>query len=126
MKGVTIMSYFISDNNEITLTRGDTLKCTIVLTDDESGEAYVPVEGDSIRFALKRDKMNSKKTNYSDEEPLIRKNIPIDSLFLQLDPEDTKNLPFGTYVYDIEITFTDGTVDTFITTKKFTLTPEVD
>lgn len=126
MKGVTIMSYFISDNNEITLTRGDTLKCTIVLTDDESGEAYVPVEGDSIRFALKRDKMNSKKTNYSDEEPLIRKNIPIDSLFLQLDPEDTKSLPFGTYVYDIEITFTDGTVDTFITTKKFTLTPEVD
>lgn len=120
------MSYFISDNNEITLTRGDTFKCTITLIQEDTGEEYKPVAGDTLRFALKRDKMDPKKTSYKDEEPLIKKDIPIDTLTLRLDPEDTKKLPFGNYVYDIEITFADGTVDTFITTKKFTLTPEVD
>lgn len=120
------MSYSINDNNEITLTRGDTFKCTITLQEQEGGEEYKPVEGDTLRFALKHDKMNSTKSNYKDEEPLVRKNIPIDTMTLQLDPVDTKDLPFGSYVYDIEITFADGTVDTFITATKFTLTPEVD
>ena len=120
------MSYHISDDNEITLTRGDTFKCVVTLVYEESEEEYIPVEGDRLRFALKRDKMNAKKTSYSDEDPLILKDIPIDTLLLQINPEDTKPLPFGDYVYDIEITFADGTVDTFITTKKFKLTPEVD
>ncbi len=120
------MSYSISDNNEITLTRGDTFKCTITLREQAGGEEYKPVEGDTIRFALKSEQMNSKKSEYKDDEPLIRKDIPIDTLLLQLDPEDTKNLPFGKYVYDLEITFADGSVDTFITATKFMLTPEVD
>ena len=120
------MSYSISDNNEITLTRGDTFKCTITLQEQEGGEEYKPVEGDTLRFALKSEKMNAKRSSYKDEEPLVRKEIPNDTLLLQLNPEDTKDLPFGNYVYDIEITFADGTVDTFITATKFILTPEVD
>ena len=119
------MSYSISESNEIVLTRGDTFRCTVTLHEQVSGEEYTPVQGDVLRFALKHNKMNSTGTSYKDEEPVIIKNIPIDTMLLQLDPEDTKPLPFGDYVYDIEITFEDGTVDTFITTKKFTLTPEV-
>lgn len=119
------MSFSISDDNEITLTRGDTFKSIVTLRDKETKEEYTPVEGDSIRFAVKSNKMNAKKTSYKDEEPLILKDIPIDTLLLKLDPEDTKSLDFGDYVYDIEITFADGTVDTFITTKLFSLTPEV-
>lgn len=116
------MSYSIK-GTDITLTRGDTLKATITLTKD--GEVYTPVSGDSIRFALKHPKMYQDKSEYIDTEPLILKDIPISSMTLTLDPEDTKPLSFGTYVYDMEITFTDGTVDTFITEGKFRLKPEV-
>lgn len=119
-------------NNAITMTRGDTLRCRVtpyILLRDEQGEVigreeYTPAEGDSIRFAVKHTAMKSGK-RYKDEEPLILKTIPINTLLLQLDPADTKDLDFDTYVYDVEITYADGTVYTFITQEDFILTPEV-
>lgn len=109
------MSYSISGTT-ITLTRGDTLIAQISITDSEDNP-YIPVEGDSVRFAMKSD--------YSDVNPLIEKDIPIDTLKLVLEPEDTKKLPFGTYVYDIQLTKSTGEVDTFITKSKLKLTEEV-
>lgn len=117
------MSVKIS-KNKITMTRGDTLRANIAMTDAD-GNPYIPKDGDSIRFALKTSQLNSTKTDYADSEPLIVKSIPTDTLELKLDPSDTKPLGFGTYVYDIEITYANGDVDTFITTAEFTLTPEV-
>ena len=116
------MSCSISGTS-ITLTRGDTLKVKIDIMKDDT--LYVPQPGDSVRFALKHPAMNSKKTAYKELEPLIIKNIPTDTMLLTLNPEDTKNLDFDVYVYDIEITFADGTVDTFITQAIFKITPEV-
>ena len=107
----------------ITLTRGDTLRIKIKITLDE--QEYIPVEGDTIRFALKHPTLNSKKTDYKDTEPLILKAIPINTMILELEPSDTKNLQFGNYIYDMQITFADGRVDTFITEAKFKITPEV-
>ena len=112
------------NKNHIYMTRGDTFIATVTLTDKEGNE-YEPVAGDSIRFALKHPQIKSDKMGYIDDEPLILKTIPIDTLELQLDPIDTKPLPFGSYVYDIEITYADGSVDTFITTAAFDLLPEV-
>lgn len=109
------MSYSIK-KNRITLTRGDTLKVNVSIT-TSSGEEYIPEEGDRIRFALKKDVL--------DEEPLILKEIPIDTLVLQLNPEDTKSLPFDKYVYDLELTKASGEVDTFITKTDFILSEEV-
>ena len=43
-----------------------------------------------------------------DEKPLVVKDIPSDTMLLVLEPEDTKTLPFGKYVYDIQITYADG------------------
>ncbi len=101
---------------QIKMTRGDTLRLTVTMVDSE-GTEYIPVEGDVIRFAAKK--------NYIDQETVILKVIPNDTLQLELQPSDTKNLPFGTYVYDIEITFADGVVDTFIANAKLILTEEV-
>lgn len=101
-------------NNRISLTRGDSFIAHISMT--RNGEAYIPTAEDSIRFAMKR--------NYSEAEPLLIKNIPSNTQILQLDPEDTRSLPFGKYVYDIEITFENGVVDTFIL-GTITLTEEV-
>lgn len=90
----------------ITMTRGDSLKVKVDIFDSE-GKPYTPVEGDKIRFAVKR--------TYFDTKPLILKEIPIDTCLLQLEPNDTKNLKQPSkLVYDIQITMTDGTVDTFI------------
>lgn len=114
-----VMSYRV-DGTTIYLTRGDTFEARVeaILPDSEGAEPYVPVEGDTVRFAM--------KANYEDEEPLVVKNIPIDTMLLILTPEDTKGLPFGKYVYDIQITYADGRVDTFITKARLRLTEEVD
>lgn len=114
----------IVKGTSIILTRGDTLRVKVNITLD--GEEYTPVNGDSIRFAVKHPILNSKQTEYKDTQPLIVKTIPNDTLILELQPQDTKPLGFGTYVYDIQITFSDGSVDTFITQAVFRLTPEVE
>lgn len=104
------------DGTTITLTRGDSFYGLITLK-NQDGTDYVPQEGDVIRFALKR--------RYWDDKALITKTIPNDTLVLHLLPNDTKSLPFGGYVYDCEITFSDGDVDTFINEASFILAPEV-
>ena len=101
----------------ISLTRGDSMRVHIDLK-YRNGDPYVETSGDSIRFALKR--------RYKDETVLIEKAIPTDTLMLSLDPEDTKPLSFGDYVYDIEMTHADGFVDTFIDKATFKITEEVE
>jgi len=102
----------------IVATRGDTIKLHVELKDSEGNE-YIPQEGDTIRFAMKND--------YDDDNPILIKNIPIDTQILRIDPEDTKSLPQPSqYVYDMQITFANGDVDTFIDKAKFKLTEEVD
>ena len=118
------MSVRISGNNKITMTRGDTLYAQVTM-ERPDGEPYVPQEGDSIRFAVKHPQMNHQETAYVDEEPVLVKSIPTDTLILKLDPGDTNTLGFGDYVYDVEITYANGDVDTFIATADFVLTPEV-
>lgn len=109
------MSYSVRGTT-ITLTRGDTFRANLNIV-DKNGIPYTPQPGDEIRFAMKK--------NYSAGEPLIFKNIPTDTLLLVIDPEDTKDLSFGSYVYDIQLTDSFGNVDTFITTSKFIITEEV-
>lgn len=116
---------FKVENNAITITRGDSGIAEITLTTDE-GEEYTPQEGDSIRFAVKSNRFTPKMTEFVDLEPLIEKNIPITDLNLRLVPNDTKNLPFGSYLYDLELTFADGYVDTFVNCAAFRIVPEVD
>ena len=115
--------YMVDEFNNIYLTRGDTFVQQVGITKDE--EIYVPDSGDVIRFAVKSAKMNSNRSAFVDSSPVITKVIPNDTLILQLDSSDTNSLPFGEYKYDIQITMTDGTVDTFLK-GKFTLGWETD
>lgn len=110
------MGYSINNKNKrIALIRGDTLRMQVeILVDDEP---YTPTDGDRVRFALKQ--------SYSSSKVLIHKDIPNDTLVLYLAPSDTKKLAFGNYVYDIEITFANGDVDTFIR-GEFKLEEEVE
>lgn len=111
------------EGNKIILTRGDSAALEVSMTKD--GEPYTPEPGDVVRFALKHAAMNAKRTQFKDDEPLVLRDIPIETLMLELRPADTKDLDFGEYRYDVEITFSDGFVDTFIEDAPFELTPEV-
>lgn len=105
--------YTITDT-EIRLTKGDSFYCEVTMEKD--GDTYTPQEGDKIRFAVKK--------AYQLRTVLIDKDIPLQTQVLYLKPEDTKRLPVGTYVYDIELTYANGDVDTFIS-GQFILLPEV-
>lgn len=103
------------NGTSISLTRGDSLVLGINVY--ANNEPYTPVDGDVVRFALK-------STIYSDEV-LINKQVDLSTMTLTLEPADTKNLSFGNYVYDVELTTKDGFVDTFIGPASFTITGEV-
>lgn len=107
----------IDGNNNIFLTRGDTLTLTVELTKD--GEPYTPEHGDVIRFALAK--------GYETEfgyELLITEVIPNDTLTFTLTSTQTQ-LEYRAYNYDIQVTHSDGCVDTFISAK-LTITGEVE
>lgn len=109
------MSYSVSGTT-ITLTRGDSFYAQLSITDADGNE-YVPSSDDYIRFAMKK--------KITDDEPLLIKEIPYDTLILTLDPEDTSSLSFGSYIYDVELTTSDGFVNTFITKSTIKITEEV-
>lgn len=106
---------FSITGTEIFLTRGDTGKATINLTYSD-GTAFVPSEGDSVRFAMAKD--------YTGENVLVDIDIPTDSFLLHIEPEDTAELDYGKYYYDIQVTLADGDVDTVIS-GRLTLGKEV-
>lgn len=92
-------------NEKIFLTRGDTATITLEVT-DETGDPYSPVEDDVFIFTLKRDYMNNEK--------LLTKTFD-ENMSISFSSDDTKNLNFGTYCYDVKRTNTNlNIVDTFI------------
>lgn len=104
------------EGTTISLVRGDSLNLTVSLFMPD-GDQYVPDPGDSLRFALKK--------SFKDAEVLIQKTIPLETMVLTIDPEDTKVLEFGRYDYDIELTTAAGLVDTVIPCSAFNILPEV-
>lgn len=103
------------DSYTITGTRGDTGRFQFLLKFD--GVPYELQEGDEVRFAV--------NTSDHEDELLIEK--VLDGYTLTLDPSDTKDMDFGTYYYDVQITFSEsGDVLTYLEQKKFKLTWEAD
>ena len=111
----------VDDNYNITLVRGDSASFDVPLVsvDDEGQETpYTPQAGEKLRFAL------SDKYGASRGEVLILKDIPIESMVLKINPEDTKPLKFKKYYYDIEFTDILGDVTTVLEAD-FTIAKEV-
>lgn len=109
------MSYSVKGTS-ITMTRGDTFAADIMIY-QPNGKPYELQEGDMILFTMKK--------SAKDLEPLVQKEVPISTMKLVLESEDTKNLEFGAYVYDVQLTKATGEVNTFITKSNLTLTEEV-
>lgn len=99
----------VMENNVIKLTRGDTAKLTVDIANDE-GEVYVVAESDTLILSMKK--------KLSDTEPCLRKEIKGDNSF-HIEPNDTKHLPFGLYVYDVRLITAKGETYTVIEKSTF-------
>lgn len=110
------------NGTNISMTKGDTEYIHVEIKNLSDGTEYVPQEGDTIRFAVKK--------NYSDAEPLIYKEIPINTMILTIEPQDTKDLQAGgsagRYKYDIQLTQANGDVHTVIPRSSLTILEEVE
>ena len=100
----------IDSGNVIKITRGDSLTLTVSMVKD--GEVYTPVEGDEIRFALSLGYKGQKGYR-----PILTREIPTDSLTFTMTADETQNLSEQKYNYDVQMTYANGEVDTFISAK---------
>lgn len=103
------------ENNIISFVRGDTYRFSVeLLTDDDA--PYILKENDKLVFTVK-------KTPYT-SKVLIQKQIN-SSMEVLINHEDTADLPYGKYVYDVQLTNEIG-VTTVIEPTSFILKEEVN
>lgn len=100
---------------QITITRGDSGKVQFRVRFD--GIPYEMQDGDRIYFGVKK--------AYTDTECIVEKEYIENPFILSFDPEDTKSLDFGTYIWDMQFVSAAGYTNTFIKKKNFTVTEEV-
>ena len=109
--------------NRISITRGDSAQITLTIRDRVTGGLFVPGPDDRLTFTVKRE--------LSDEIPLVVKTLDNgivrqeEDCLLLLVPEDTAQLPFGAYRYDVELVLASGYTDTVIPPSSFIVTGEV-
>lgn len=107
---------FIEDDGTVKLTRGDTAKLNVSITDDITHEIYEIQPTDVLVMSIKK--------SIKDETACVTKSITGSSTFTIL-PSDTHNLSFGNYFYDVQITNANNEVYTVIGPCSFVLLKEV-
>ena len=101
-------------NNQIFLTRGDSASLVLDIKDDDGNE-YTPSKQDTVTFTVKKSPYNKKvviQHTFSNNEILISS-------------EDTANLEYGDYLYDVELKGLGGNVCTIIPPNLFKICEEV-
>lgn len=108
----------IDKQQNITLTRGDTLTLTVSLyhevppvppATEPTVEPYTPEADDTIRIACSHERVGD--VAY---ELKWSATIPHDTMTVTIPAATTAQMEYKTYFYDIEITHGDGSVDTVI------------
>lgn len=103
---------FIDDEQNITLTRGDS--ATLGLTVKQNTSSY-DFSNDLVVFTVKK--------NVNTDAFLIQKTFA--NGIINLTPSDTNNLNYGTYYYDVQLQNQSNGVYTIIPPSKFIVASEV-
>lgn len=103
------------DKNKISLTRGDSAVFNVDLI-NEHGQVHHLSEGDLLIFTLKK----STRT----KEIILQKHIERNEF--KLSPDDTHELNFGYYVYDIQLIKVNGDIQTIVPPTSFEILQEVN
>lgn len=104
------------EDNSMSMPRGDSA-AIIVRCHDEPF-----TDGDKIEFSIRR-KVKTERvvhivvTEFEEDDD--------GAAYILIDPEDTQELEFGRYVYDIQLTKANGWVTTIVETSPFILKDEV-
>ena len=105
----------------IEMTRGDsesiTVRCFEKSGDSKTDKPFQ--SGDTVYLTVREDAESAiamQKTVTS---------FPDGAAVIPIDPEDTEGMEFGDYVYDVQVTWANGTVKTLIEPSRFRLTEEV-
>lgn len=107
---------YVESDGTIRLTRGDTARLTVNVTNDIDGNEYIIQEEDTLTLTVKK--------SISDSVASLQKVIHGSNAF-HIEPADTASLDFGSYKYDIQLTTSGGDVYTVIGPATFTLLKEV-
>lgn len=100
--------FILDDDLNITISRGDTATLDLTFSGD------VPKAGDTVVMAL--------KTTPRDKNPRWEKVAKgAATVTFRIEPEDTKDLPFGDYYWDARIFYQNGNVTTPFPPKRFTV-----
>lgn len=106
----------ILNDNTIKLTRGDTAYLEVPLEFEDTKEPYVMQPEDTLTLGLKK--------GLKDVECCVRKTVSGTNIF-KLVPEDTADLAFASYKYDVQLDTADGDRFTVINNATFLILPEV-
>lgn len=106
----------IDDSGNISLTRGDTARLTVPITNEADGKEYAMQPGDTLTLTVKK--------SARDAEYMIQKVVHGGNAF-HIAPQDTSHLAFGRYKYDVQLATAGGDVYTVAGPFNFNLTEEV-
>lgn len=104
------------DDKIIKLTRGDTARLTVPIINLANNGEYTMESGDILYFTVKK---TAKDTDF-----LFQKSVT-GSNSIHIKPEDTANLSFGKYKYDVQLTTATGDVYTVIEPSTFEVMEEI-
>lgn len=90
--------------SSITMNRCDSVYITVTVRQN-GGQEYILQPGDELYFAAKR---KATDKSYAIAPKLLKGNV------LELTPNDTEQLDFGTYVYDVRLITAKGFTTTII------------
>ena len=107
---------YVETDGAIRLTRGDTARLTVPLTNETDNSTYEMQEGDTLTLTVKK--------AVTDETPSFQKVLSGTNAF-HIEPKDTAQLPFGKYKYDVELVTASGDVYTVIEPTTFEIMQEV-
>ena len=96
----------------IEMTRGDSESVTVRCSQPFQA-------GDTVYLTVRED---------AESDIAMQKTVtvfPDGKAVIGIDSEDTERLDFGDYLYDVQVTWADGTVTTLIAPSRFRLTEEV-
>ena len=100
-------------NKNIFMTKGDTVKLSIVIKDKNNAQ-YTMQIGDHIIITVR--KPHSLKDEFS---------ITSEDNNIVIDKDMTSNMKPGVYEYDVQLTFENGEVNTIVPLHKFVIQKEV-
>lgn len=106
----------VKDGNYIHLTRGDTAYLAVEIKNEVLDEEYVLDANDELTMTVKK--------HIEDETYCFQKTLKGKNIF-KIEPEDTKDLEYGSYYYDVQVTTKNGEVYTIVTPSKFKIMKEV-